>query len=71
MKRLRLILAIVLAAAAVVSASAVAAVLHYWWLVKPDVRRPEAYVLVVGCLLAARLWWAWARKPLVAARVAA
>src|SRR5216684_1608009 len=51
-------------------AAAVLAVLHYWWLVKADVRRPEAYALVVGCLLAARLWWAWARKPIVAARVA-
>jgi sulfoxide reductase heme-binding subunit YedZ len=52
-------------------AAAVLAVLHYWWLVKADVRRPEAYGLVVGCLLAVRLWWAWARKPIVAARVAA
>jgi sulfoxide reductase heme-binding subunit YedZ len=52
-------------------AAAVLAVLHYWWLVKADVRRPEAYALVVSCLLAARLWWAWARKPIVAARVAA
>jgi sulfoxide reductase heme-binding subunit YedZ len=52
-------------------AAAVLAVLHYWWLVKADVRRPEAYALVVGCLLAARLWLAWARKPIVAARVAA
>jgi sulfoxide reductase heme-binding subunit YedZ len=52
-------------------ASAVFAVLHYWWLVKADVRRPEAYALGVGCLLAARLWWVWARKPVVAARIAA
>jgi sulfoxide reductase heme-binding subunit YedZ len=52
-------------------AAAILAALHYWWLVKADVRRPEAYALVVGCLLAARLWRAWARKPIVAARVAA
>jgi sulfoxide reductase heme-binding subunit YedZ len=52
-------------------AAAVLAVLHYWWLVKADVRRPETYALVIGWLLATRLWWAWARKPIVAARVAA
>jgi sulfoxide reductase heme-binding subunit YedZ len=52
-------------------AAAILAVFHYWWLVKADVRRPEAYALVVGCLLAARLWWAWARTPIVATRVAA
>ena len=42
-------------------AAAVAAVLHYWWLVKADVRRPEAYALAVGLLLAFRLWW-WRRS---------
>jgi sulfoxide reductase heme-binding subunit YedZ len=30
--------------------AAAAAVLHYWWLVKADVRRPEAYAFVVGFL---------------------
>ena len=41
-------------------ATAVAGVLHYWWLVKADVRRPQMYALLVGCLLAFRLW-RWAR----------
>ena len=35
----------------------VAGVVHYWWLVKLDVRRPEAYAVVVGVLLGFRLWW--------------
>ena len=35
-------------------------VLHYWWLVKADVRRPMVYGVVVGCLLAFRVW-RWAR----------
>jgi len=49
-----------------------AALLHYWWLVKADVRRPEAYALVVGFLLAFRAWW-WGRstKAPVTRRVAA
>jgi len=53
-------------------AAATAAVLHYWWLVKADVRRPEAYGLVVGFLLAFRAWW-WSRstKAPVTRRVAA
>ncbi len=53
-------------------AAAVAAVLHYWWLVKADLRRPAAYALVVGLLLAFRAWW-WARstKAPVTRRVAA
>jgi len=37
-------------------ATAIAGVLHYWWLVKADVRRPQIYALIVGCLLAFRLW---------------
>jgi sulfoxide reductase heme-binding subunit YedZ len=37
-------------------AAASVAVLHYWWLVKADVRRPIAYAVVVGCLLAFRVW---------------
>jgi methionine sulfoxide reductase heme-binding subunit len=49
-----------------------AAVLHYWWLVKADVRRPEAYALGVGFLLAFRAWW-WGHsaKAPVTRRVAA
>jgi sulfoxide reductase heme-binding subunit YedZ len=41
--------------------SAIAGVVHYWWLVKADVSRPQIYALVVGLLLAFRLWW-WGRK---------
>jgi sulfoxide reductase heme-binding subunit YedZ len=41
--------------------TAISAVLHYWWLVKADVRRPHAYALVVGSLLAFRIW-RWARS---------
>ena len=37
-------------------AAAAAGVLHYWWLVRADVRRPELYALIVGSLLAFRLW---------------
>jgi sulfoxide reductase heme-binding subunit YedZ len=43
----------------------VAAVVHYWWLVKADVRRPIAYALVVGSLLALRVY-VRARKAAVA-----
>jgi sulfoxide reductase heme-binding subunit YedZ len=35
----------------------VAAVVHYWWLVKADIRRPLAYGVVVGVLLAFRFYW--------------
>jgi sulfoxide reductase heme-binding subunit YedZ len=43
--------------------SAIAGVLHYWWLVKADVSRPQAYALVVGALLAIRLWWVFRKRP--------
>jgi sulfoxide reductase heme-binding subunit YedZ len=39
-------------------------VLHYWWLVKADVRRPQTYALIVGGLLAFRVW-RWARSSAV------
>ena len=43
--------------------AAVAGVVHFWWLVKADVREPQAYAIVVGALLAFRLaWWARTRK---------
>ena len=45
-----------------VYATGVIAVLHYWWLVKADVTRPVRYGLVVFALLAARAYWARARK---------
>lgn len=41
-----------------VYASAVLGVVHYWWLVKADIARPARYALIVGVLLAARVWWA-------------
>jgi methionine sulfoxide reductase heme-binding subunit len=37
--------------------TAIAGVTHYWWLVKADVSAPRAYALVVGALLAVRLYW--------------
>jgi sulfoxide reductase heme-binding subunit YedZ len=37
-------------------------VVHYWWLVKADVSRPLTYGAVVGTLLAARVYWARARR---------
>ena len=40
--------------------AAVAGVVHFWWLVKADVREPQAYSVVVGALLALRLVW-WVR----------
>jgi sulfoxide reductase heme-binding subunit YedZ len=45
--------------------SAVGGVVHYWWLVKADISRPLAYAVVVGVLLAFRLFWASRRavKP--------
>ncbi len=45
-------------------ASAAAGVVHYWWLVKADVRRPQAYALVLAVLLGFRLvWWLRPRRP--------
>jgi sulfoxide reductase heme-binding subunit YedZ len=40
-----------------VYATGMLAVVHYYWLVKADVRRPIAYGVVVGALLAARAAW--------------
>jgi sulfoxide reductase heme-binding subunit YedZ len=37
-------------------ASATAAVVHYWWLVKADVTDPRFYAVIVGGLLAYRVW---------------
>jgi sulfoxide reductase heme-binding subunit YedZ len=42
-------------------ATGVLAVVHYWWLVKADIRRPLAYGIVVGALLAFRMWAASVR----------
>jgi len=40
------------------------AVVHYWWLVKADIRKPEAYAIVLGVLLLYRVaaWAAEKRK---------
>jgi sulfoxide reductase heme-binding subunit YedZ len=42
--------------------SAIGGVLHYWWLVKADVSRPRIYALVVGLLLAFRVYSSRARS---------
>ena len=51
--------------------AAVAGVVHYWWLVKADIRQPQAYAVVVGALLAFRLLWAMRTPASVTARPAA
>jgi sulfoxide reductase heme-binding subunit YedZ len=38
-------------------ASAVAGVVHYWWLVKADIRPPRNYAVLLGALLAWRVWY--------------
>ena len=54
-----------------VYASAVFGVVHYWWLVKADLTSPQRYAVVVGGLLAIRLWWVRARvAPPARARAA-
>ena len=40
---------------------AVLGVVHYWWLVKADISRPLTYGLVVGALLAFRIYWSRTR----------
>jgi sulfoxide reductase heme-binding subunit YedZ len=51
-------------------ASAILGVIHYYWLVKSDVRKPVFYGVLVGVLLAWRVWtWLSKRKaPAVAVR---
>jgi sulfoxide reductase heme-binding subunit YedZ len=36
--------------------AAIAGVVHYWWLVKADIRHPAGYGLIVGVLLAVRIY---------------
>jgi sulfoxide reductase heme-binding subunit YedZ len=50
--------------------AAVAGVVHYWWLVKADIRHPQAYAVVVGALLAFRLLWAMRTRAPVPVRPA-
>jgi sulfoxide reductase heme-binding subunit YedZ len=45
--------------------SAVLAVIHYWWKVKFDTTYPRYYALVVGALLAVRLWKAISKRKAV------
>jgi sulfoxide reductase heme-binding subunit YedZ len=45
--------------------TAALAVLHYWWKVKLDTSSPALYATIVGVLLAARVWKAWARRRAV------
>ena len=47
--------------------AAVAGVVHYWWLVKADIRHPQAYAVVVGALLAVRVLWAMRSRASVPA----
>jgi sulfoxide reductase heme-binding subunit YedZ len=53
-------------------ATGVLVVIHYWWLVKADISRPAAYGVVVGVLLASRVYFARVRSTgrLVTARAA-
>lgn len=46
-----------------VYATGVAAVVHYWWLVKSDISRPRNYAIIIGLLLAFRLYWSRMRRP--------
>jgi len=39
--------------------AAICGVIHYWWQVKPGVLSPLRMTVVLGVLLAARLWAAW------------
>jgi sulfoxide reductase heme-binding subunit YedZ len=50
--------------------SAIGGVIHYYWLVKSDVRKPLEYAVIVGILLAWRLWsWFTDRRKPAAVRV--
>jgi sulfoxide reductase heme-binding subunit YedZ len=45
-----------------VYASAVLGVIHYLWLVKADISRPLRYGVIIGFLLAVRVWWMTHRR---------
>jgi sulfoxide reductase heme-binding subunit YedZ len=51
--------------------SAIGGVIHYWWLVKADVSRPQTYAVVVGLLLAFRVYWSRVRSTAPRARTSA
>ncbi|HEY8536741.1 MAG TPA: protein-methionine-sulfoxide reductase heme-binding subunit MsrQ [Vicinamibacterales bacterium] len=54
-----------------VYASAVLAVVHYLWLVKADTSRPVRYGVIIGILLAARVWFAYNARHAKAPHAAA
>lgn len=39
-------------------------VIHFWWLVKKDIREPLLFALIIGSLLAVRLWFVMRKTPL-------
>ncbi|MGB9409413.1 MAG: protein-methionine-sulfoxide reductase heme-binding subunit MsrQ [Terracidiphilus sp.] len=45
-----------------VYAAAVCGVIHYWWQVKPGVRTPMTVTVILGVLLAARIFFAWVKQ---------
>jgi sulfoxide reductase heme-binding subunit YedZ len=47
--------------------SAILGVIHYWWKVKLDTTNPRYYALIVGVLLAVRIWRAIARRQMARA----
>jgi sulfoxide reductase heme-binding subunit YedZ len=49
---------------------AIGGVVHYWWLVKADIRHPAGYGIIVGVLLAFRLYWSRRHAWPATARVA-
>jgi methionine sulfoxide reductase heme-binding subunit len=42
--------------------AAIAGVIHYWWLVKADVTDPRFYAIIVGALLAFRIYHTYAKS---------
>ena len=62
--------ALATACTALIYLTAIAGVIHYYWLVKSDVRKPLEYAVIVGILLAWRLWsWFTDRRKPAAVRV--
>jgi sulfoxide reductase heme-binding subunit YedZ len=53
-----------------VYAAAVCGVIHYWWQVKPGVRTPLTFTIVLAVLLLARLVYGWMQQRKAHARTA-
>jgi sulfoxide reductase heme-binding subunit YedZ len=51
--------------------TAIGAALHYFWKVKLDTTSPVYYALVIGVLLAARVWKSGAKRRAATARAGA